>query len=458
VSVVDRFTPALATALVGDQASASRLRRLEAENNLIIPLDASGDWYRLHHLLQDALRFELRLAEDARERELLVRAAHWHSEHGYLDDALRYAEASEDQGVLLEMFRRHWLLLGLTGQVEQVLELTRRVVIDAETDPEIALAFSYQAIVRGQRERVRRLLAVVEAADPAYPFKCGLPNGQAAAALMRCTFPVEGMSLADRAADSIRDLVTDPSLLIRCLAAQAVGVERWNAGDDACIELFTIASTALERLPIISLRAVAWLANILLDDGQVEQARIETARARLLLDALGSRQGRAPMVVLAEARLAQLDGDDESAAAGFRQAMEVGDGYYRYEIALYVVGTAIPLLHQLGDEDGLAHAVPRCRELLARHPDAGRSGTVARRALSILEPQAGAGPLAEVLSERERRVLRLLVSTELSRPQIARELSISPNTLKTHVASVYRKLGVSSREGAAERAAALDLG
>ena len=55
---------------------------------------------------------------------------------------------------------------------------------------------------------------------------------------------------------------------------------------------------------------------------------------------------------------------------------------------------------------------------------------------------------AEQLTERERDVLRLLVVGAASR-DIAEKLSISPNTVRTHVQSILSKLQVHSRLGAA---------
>jgi LuxR family transcriptional regulator, maltose regulon positive regulatory protein len=55
--------------------------------------------------------------------------------------------------------------------------------------------------------------------------------------------------------------------------------------------------------------------------------------------------------------------------------------------------------------------------------------------------------LVEPLSPQEQRVLRLL-GAGMSNPEIAEELVISVNTIKTHVQSIYRKLGVSSRREA----------
>jgi LuxR family transcriptional regulator, maltose regulon positive regulatory protein len=69
---------------------------------------------------------------------------------------------------------------------------------------------------------------------------------------------------------------------------------------------------------------------------------------------------------------------------------------------------------------------------------------------------AGSSAQIEVLSQQELRVLRLLV-TGLSNGEIARELVVSPNTIKTQVKSIYRKLDVGSRDEAREVARALKL-
>jgi LuxR family maltose regulon positive regulatory protein len=64
--------------------------------------------------------------------------------------------------------------------------------------------------------------------------------------------------------------------------------------------------------------------------------------------------------------------------------------------------------------------------------------------------------LVEPLSERELDVLRLLGS-DLSGPDIARELMVSLNTLRTHTKNIYMKLGVNNRRAALRRAQELDL-
>jgi LuxR family maltose regulon positive regulatory protein len=64
--------------------------------------------------------------------------------------------------------------------------------------------------------------------------------------------------------------------------------------------------------------------------------------------------------------------------------------------------------------------------------------------------------LIDPLSERELDVLRLL-GTDLDGPDIARQLVVSLNTVRTHTKNIYAKLGVNNRLAAVRRAGELDL-
>jgi len=66
---------------------------------------------------------------------------------------------------------------------------------------------------------------------------------------------------------------------------------------------------------------------------------------------------------------------------------------------------------------------------------------------SALSPQ----PLVDPLTKRECEVLKLL-TTELSGPEIAKELVVSMNTIRTHTKNIYSKLGVNSRRDAVKQA------
>ncbi|MBG0850413.1 AAA family ATPase [Streptomyces spinoverrucosus] len=93
---------------------------------------------------------------------------------------------------------------------------------------------------------------------------------------------------------------------------------------------------------------------------------------------------------------------------------------------------------------GTSHAA-----LIADILDAVQDGT--------LGPAEWASPLpAEELSPSELRVLRYL-PTNLTRPEIANELSVSPNTVNTHIRRIYAKLGATDRSSAVRRAREVGL-
>jgi LuxR family maltose regulon positive regulatory protein len=79
--------------------------------------------------------------------------------------------------------------------------------------------------------------------------------------------------------------------------------------------------------------------------------------------------------------------------------------------------------------------------------------SVAKPASELAQQEAG---MIEPLSERELEVLRLL-RTELSGPEIARQLVVSLNTLRTHTKSIFSKLRVNNRQAAVRRAEQLHL-
>lgn len=76
--------------------------------------------------------------------------------------------------------------------------------------------------------------------------------------------------------------------------------------------------------------------------------------------------------------------------------------------------------------------------------------------LVTAEAQSGKNILVEPLSQRELEVLRLF-RTELSGPEIARELMVALSTLRTHTKSIYSKLNVNSRRAAVKQAIDLHL-
>jgi LuxR family maltose regulon positive regulatory protein len=127
-------------------------------------------------------------------------------------------------------------------------------------------------------------------------------------------------------------------------------------------------------------------------------------------------------------------------------------------------GRAIEHALDLAEPEGalgsfLIHPVPGLLQRHARHRTAHASLlTEVRSLLAGRTPAPAAEPqrLLEPLRDSELRVLRYLPS-DLTVPEIAAELYVSQNTVKTHMRSLYAKLGTHRRHEAVERARALGL-
>ena len=196
-----------------------------------------------------------------------------------------------------------------------------------------------------------------------------------------------------------------------------------------------------------------------LDDEQASSGEIRNARAVICLadgdpaGALGALHdvldGTAPVLgytTVTEAHLLaglahRALGDQRAASQAAEQALALAEPD-RLVLPFAITGSR-ELLEALPRHE-TAHAA-----LLADILDVLHGSSPAAKEQSSLPP-------AEELSPGELRVLRYL-PTNLSRPEIAGELSVSPNTVSTHLRSIYAKLQVRDRSSAVQRARELRL-
>jgi LuxR family maltose regulon positive regulatory protein len=128
--------------------------------------------------------------------------------------------------------------------------------------------------------------------------------------------------------------------------------------------------------------------------------------------------------------------------------------------ALVPLERALTLAEPEGYVRVFADEGPALAPLLRRAAGRGAHHDHASRLLAAGAGTDRAAPprqaLVEPLSRRELDVLRLLAS-DLGGPEIARELVVSLNTVRTHTRNIYAKLGVTNRRAAVRRARELDL-
>jgi LuxR family maltose regulon positive regulatory protein len=207
----------------------------------------------------------------------------------------------------------------------------------------------------------------------------------------------------------------------------------------------------------------------------------ETEVVRQALDDMDAdvRMSSPMRVVQATLRLAQDDPEGAAAALApiFTGASPIDNA--RWEIqALLLKATADDALGDTGAcSRALEHALDLAEpgglllpfllhpapDLLERHSRLRTAhAALISEILNLLSGQTRAArpedveALREPLSESELRVLRYL-PTNLRAPEIAGELFVSLNTIRTHLRNVYSKLGVHSRAEAVKRARELGL-
>jgi LuxR family maltose regulon positive regulatory protein len=202
------------------------------------------------------------------------------------------------------------------------------------------------------------------------------------------------------------------------------------------------------------------LARVLLAQYKSNHAENSILDAKGLLQRLlqaaeaDERTGSIIEILILQALAHQMRDDVPAALAPLSRALRLAEpeGYLRT-----LVDEGPPMVHLLSAAARQGILPDYIGTLLAAFPETLeardlRLGDAAQAA--SLKPRAP--DLVEPLSQRELDVLRLL-RTELSGPDIARELMVSLNTLRTHTKNIYDKLGVNNRRAAVHRAEELKL-
>jgi LuxR family transcriptional regulator, maltose regulon positive regulatory protein len=195
------------------------------------------------------------------------------------------------------------------------------------------------------------------------------------------------------------------------------------------------------------------LARILL----AQQKLLEAIRLleRLLQAAQsGGRIGSVIEILILQAMAHHARGESPAALGTLQQALTLAEpeGYIRVFLN---EGTAMAQL--LGE--AAAHKImPDLTGKLLAAFQAQQQTNAGEPPHSDLRRQAGLATLSplETLSQRELQVLRLF-NTDLSGPEIARELEIALSTLRTHTKSIFSKLDAKNRRAAIKQAVDLDL-
>ncbi len=240
-----------------------------------------------------------------------------------------------------------------------------------------------------------------------------------------------------------------PAALARVRIAQGRLADAWSWADRRGVTLAEVPSflTEFDQLTLARLHVAAHRVG---DDRSALDDVIRMLDRILVAAAPGDRAGSLVEAHLVRALVHHARGDLAPALDDLGRALSLGvpAGYRR--LFLDEGEPMAALLAAAGTEAGTDVAGFAREVLLA---DAREAPTVGRQAAGTA---AGPGAPAEGLSDRELQVLRLL-ATELTGPEIARQLFVSVNTLRTHTKHIFSKLDVTTRRAAVRRGAELGV-
>ena len=455
-SVADRVCPSLCDALTGRSDGAGILERLVHENLLVLPLDERRVWYRCHHLLRELLLSELERRDPQLVPELHRRAARWFREAGRPGECLHHllaaGEVEDAAGVAASEWWPHYLS-GRVWTARQWLDLfTGEQVRDY---PALRLAGAWIYAFTGEPDMARGLVRGLDPStldDQSVDDETRSPRSSLA--MIRALLAADGpYQMREDAREAVRLEEGGPGPW-PSLCDLVLGVSESLCGDDVT------AVRRLQRAALLGkvlrngtdLAALGELSLIAGDQGDWDEATacaleaakraesyatgdyLPAALARLARDRLCGRSGDLDAI-------ADLEDLHTHASPDFCPWIRIRAAQALAEAHL-LLGDTRSALRLLGD----------AREVLSRWAAA---PGLARR-LDRLERAVLLRVSLDPPSPAELRVLELL-PTNLTAREIAGRLSISPNTVGTHVKSLHRKLGAARRSELVDRAVEIGL-
>ncbi len=463
IAVLGRFTAELCADVLDRPDAASALAELERSNLFLQRLERGG-WFRLHSLVAEFALARLATAEPGAAERIHGRAAAWFRARGLAAEAIEHAAAAGDHESVSQILDEYHLHLIRSGATRTLLRWIRTLPDDQiATHPDLAVAAATAAMLVGQSTiEQRRFLQLAERPQLE---RSAVPSlyTEVATRLVRAVTIDGGVGQAVLDGRRAVELAQEGAdeLLTAALAGYARAL--YFAGDlDQAWEtaMRVLEHPDAERRAPSHAVARSTLALVAVERGLLAAARGHAEKAKAVVGGIGT--SRSWLGANAAGALgAVLAGEGELTAA--EHELSYAEHFFRDEVATVHHAWALILLAHVrglrGRLDEAEAAMHAAREALAELADAGRLPALADDVTAELEAErtrAESGALLEPPTEAELAVLRQL-ATDLTIRQIAEHLFLSPNTIRTHIRALYRKLGANTRPDAVARANALGL-
>jgi LuxR family maltose regulon positive regulatory protein len=443
-SLLDELSASTCDAVLEGEDSAGALADLE-RLHLLVERSGEDGRYRIEPAARRVLAAELESTQHRFAAALHRRAAAAELSAGRKAEAVDHLLACGDAAAAGPIVSTIWGRLTDGGQRERVLDWLDRLP-PGPNDLRLALARGWLLRLDGRLAESERWL---DDARTLAPLSLR-PAVVRLCVLARAALPWDDVgratTLARRAWRSERHGSRRP------LAAWALGWSDWWAGD------LGAAAEALEQAfggpNLVEAAALAVLSRIDLDRGDVDAADARVTTAELLMAERGL-EGLPELGMVATARgaVAAARGSGAEALAALERGIRLRRLWGHPLETADALAVAAPVVASEHGRREAGALLAEARLLLGACPDPGAVPGRLAAATRVALPRPSADGYEE-LTPRERAVLRLLAQGR-SKREIAAELYVSFNTVHTHTKAVYRKLGVSSRREAVERAAVI---
>ena len=463
-AVLERMSGPLCDAVLEAGGSAGVLAELERSNLLLVPLDRRGEWYRYHHLFRDMLLAELRRGEPGLIPVLRRRAASWCVQNGLPEAALEYSIAAGDVDTAAGLIQRLVVPAHRQGWVPTVQRWLRWLEDQGgiEGHPMAAVLAALFCALTGRPAEAERWADAVDRWQDGNPARPGDLSTKAWAALMRaflCRRGVEQMRAdADEAVRrfAAESFVTPAPAFLQGVARVLCG--DLDGGDERLGDSVSVGEEVGAHEDVAL--ALCERSLVAITGGDWDRAEVLADQAGTVLRQAGIEESYAtPLVSAVRARVAMHRGDAPAARRELLSAQRLRH-LLTYALPYYAVQARIELTRvhlALADLAAARTLMREVDELLRRRPGLGTLTGEAQVLRARLPKERGSSASgASALTAAELRLLPLL-STHLSMPEIAEDLFLSRNTIKSQAISIYRKLGASSRNQAVTRSRELGL-
>ncbi|HEY5978274.1 MAG TPA: LuxR C-terminal-related transcriptional regulator [Microlunatus sp.] len=462
-AVLDQLGAPLCDAVLEDSGSEAQLRVLEANGMFVVPLDRHRGWYRYHGLFREFLLAELRRVEPDVVEKLHLRAADWYEANGSAALAVEHLLNTTERDRCLHAMAGLALPTYQAGQLSTVQRWLSTVgERTIETYPPLAVLAAWAAVLTGQSAEAQRWAAFVDSTSFDPVPSDGTASFASSRALLRALMCRDGS--AAMMTDANVAVAEEPPWSIWRAVALLVRAEAQllSARDARATALFKETHSVAVQLGNVATIVVsqAELAILAMDRGDWIDAAEHVGVAMTTVDECRLQDHAMSLLAFAAAaRLAAHAGDGDELQRRLARAMRarptctVALPYLavrgRLQLAKVYAGqsdhrAARQLLHEI-DEIMLRRP---SLGLLVEDVSALRDLLTSRAHLAV----AGGTPLTGA----ELRLLPYL-QTHLTFREIGERLFVTRNTVATEVASIYRKLGVSSRNEAVSNATTLGL-